>query len=183
MQLCGVPLQEALKAARMNVNALTKNWVAPGRLVNRLALQHCLPGGLTAGQVYQSHAGYIANTSKERLVGRLLFLQHHGLLHLLVASKREWRWQRSLPAHRPAPGEPPLISLRDVSRPDEWFTSLPAVQAAGGPPALQAFTAGLKSSPAWQELHVAAEAEQARLLALLPEELQQAANKRQAGKR
>ncbi|KAL4436520.1 hypothetical protein ABPG75_003659 [Micractinium tetrahymenae] len=92
---------------------------------------------LTAGQVYERHAGYVAGKSAKRLAGRLLFLQHHGLLHLLVEEKE------------------------------------------GGLSALQAFTAQLEASPAWQELQAAAQAERARLVALLPQDLRQAAEQRQ----
>ncbi|KAL4436521.1 hypothetical protein ABPG75_003660 [Micractinium tetrahymenae] len=179
MALCGLTRQAVLKAAHSNANVLRFNWLAAERLVNRLALQRCLPGGLSAGQVYERHAGYLAGTSAEKLAGRLLFLQHHGLLHLLVEKKgparRQWRRQRGLPANRRAPGEPPLISLHDVSRPDARFASLPVVDEAGGLPALRAFQRGLKSSSAWLELQAAAEAEQVRLLPLLPEHLRQAA--------
>ncbi|KAL4436523.1 hypothetical protein ABPG75_003662 [Micractinium tetrahymenae] len=111
-------------------------------------------------------------------------MQQHGLLHLLVKKKgparRQWRRQHGFRADRRAPGEPPYISLRDVGKlVDARFASLPAVAAAGGLPALRAFTAQLEASPAWQELKAAAEAEQARLVALLPEDLRQAAEKRQ----
>ncbi|KAL4436524.1 hypothetical protein ABPG75_003663 [Micractinium tetrahymenae] len=179
MQLCGLTCNDVLKVARLNPSVLCCDWLALGPLVNRLALQRCLPGGLSAGQVYERHAGYLAGTSAEKLAGRLLFLQHHGLLHLLVEKKgparRQWRRQRGLPADRRAPGEPPLISLHDVSRPDARFASLPVVDEAGGLPALRAFQRGLKSSSAWLELQAAAEAEQVRLLPLLPEHLRQAA--------
>ncbi|KAL4426227.1 hypothetical protein ABPG77_009842 [Micractinium sp. CCAP 211/92] len=40
---------------------------------------------LTAGPVYCRHAGYAGACSANRLAGRLLFLQHYGLLHLQAA--------------------------------------------------------------------------------------------------
>ncbi|KAL4426263.1 hypothetical protein ABPG77_009878 [Micractinium sp. CCAP 211/92] len=182
MQLCGLTEEQAMQVARNDAQVLCHNWLAVRLLANRLALQRCLQ--LTAGQVYMRHAGYAADHSAERLAGRLLFLQHHGLLRLLVAEKKEllqqWRHQHGLRAGRLAPGEPSFISLRDVCRlKDSQFASLPAVQAAGGLPALQAFLAELDCNPAWQELQAAAAAEQARLLALVPPDLRQAASRRQ----
>ncbi|KAL4436533.1 hypothetical protein ABPG75_003672 [Micractinium tetrahymenae] len=182
MQLCGLAQTEALEVASSNPQALCVDWLAADKLVNRLVLQRCLPGGPSAGQVYERHAGHVAGKSAERLAGRLLFLQHHGLLHLLVENKgearREWRRLHGFRADRRAAGEPAFISLSDLSKPDAHLASLPAVQAAGGLPALQAFMAELKFSPAWLELEAAAEAERARLLGLLPEDLRQAAEKR-----
>ncbi|KAL4426239.1 hypothetical protein ABPG77_009854 [Micractinium sp. CCAP 211/92] len=174
MQLCGLTEEQALEVGSKNAQAVCRNWLAGGPLANRLALQRCLQ--LTAGQVYMRHAGYAACSSAERLAGRLLFLQQHGLLHLLVAEKEEllkqWRRQHGFRADRRAAGEPPLLSLGDVTRPDAHFASLAAVQAAGGLSALQAFAAGLESNPAWAELQAAAAAEGAQLLAQLPPWLQ-----------
>lgn len=121
--------------------------------------------------------------SVQRMAGRLLFLQHHCLLHLLVANKHEWRqeWQKQhgLLATRRAPGEPQLISLADIATlPDAQFASLPAVASGGGQPALRAFIAELQSNTACQELQAAAAAERARLVALLPKQLRQAAQQR-----
>ncbi|KAL4436519.1 hypothetical protein ABPG75_003658 [Micractinium tetrahymenae] len=180
IRLCGLTRADATVVARRTPLSLCCDWLALDRLVNRLALQRYLPGGLTAGQVYERHTSYVVGPSAERMAGRLLFLQHHGLLHLLVTDKTEWRRQRGFRANRRAPGEPPLISLADVSTlTDVQFASLPAVADAGSVPALQAFMAGLAANPAWLELHAAAEAEVARLLALLPQDLRQAAEKRQ----
>ncbi len=182
MQLCGLNETQAIDVASSNVFMLCCDWLAAGPLANRLALQRCLQ--LTAGQVYERHAVYAALCSANRLTARLLFLQQHGLLHLLVPRKQEllqqWRRQHGFRAGRPAEGEPPLISLGDIhQRTDSQFASLAAVQAAGGLPALQAFTAGLESNPAWQEMQAEAAAEQARLLALLPPDLRQAVARRQ----
>ncbi|KAL4436525.1 hypothetical protein ABPG75_003664 [Micractinium tetrahymenae] len=184
MQLCGLTQAEALKVGRNNAKVLINDWLATDRLVNQLALQRCLPGGLSAAQVYERHAGYVASHSAEWLAGRLLFLQQHGLLHLLVPQKKEllqeWRQENGFRADMRPPGEPPLISLRDVGKlTGARFASLPAVQAAGGLSALRAFQRGLKSSSAWLELQAAAAEEQARLLPLLPEDLRQATEKRQ----
>ncbi|KAL4426262.1 hypothetical protein ABPG77_009877 [Micractinium sp. CCAP 211/92] len=94
MQRCGLTEERALEVASNNPSALQNNWLAAGLLANRLALQRCLQ--LTAGQVYERHAGYIAGHSAYRLFGRLLFLQQHGLQHLLVAEKKELlqQWRR-----------------------------------------------------------------------------------------
>ncbi|KAL4426219.1 hypothetical protein ABPG77_009834 [Micractinium sp. CCAP 211/92] len=182
MQLSGLTEKQAMEVASKTAQVLHCNWLGVGPLANRLALQRCLQ--LTAGQVYLRHARYIADRSAKRLAGRLLFLQQHGLLHLLVAEKKEllqlWRRQHGFRADRRAPGEPPLISLDDVCiLGDSRFASMPAVQEASGLPTLQAFLARLESNPAWQELQAAAEAEQARLLALLPPDLRHAAARRQ----
>ncbi|KAL4426220.1 hypothetical protein ABPG77_009835 [Micractinium sp. CCAP 211/92] len=151
MQLCGLTEKQAMGVARNNADVLRCNWLAAGPLSNRLALERCMQ--LTAGQVYERHTGYLAGRSTKRLAGRLLFLQHHGLL---------------------------LVGLRDICvLNDAQFASLPPVQAAGGLPALQAFLEGLESNPAWRELQAAAVAEQARLQALLPPDLRQAAARRQ----
>ncbi|KAL4436512.1 hypothetical protein ABPG75_003651 [Micractinium tetrahymenae] len=184
MQLCGLPRKALLKVARSNPRELCTDWLVIDKLVNRLVLQRCLPGGLSAGQVYEKHARYAAHISAERLAGRLLFLQHHGLLHLLVEKKgparQQWRRQRGMPANRRAPGEPPFISLSDVGTlSDAQFASLLAVKPAGGLAALQAFIAGPEASPGWLELHAVAQTEQAQLLALLPKDLRQAAEARQ----
>ncbi|KAL4426231.1 hypothetical protein ABPG77_009846 [Micractinium sp. CCAP 211/92] len=170
-QLCGLTEQQAMEVASNNALVLCCNWLAVGPLANRLALQRCLQ--LTAGQVYLRHAGYATFSSAERLAGRLLFLQQHGLLHLLVAGKDKVVQQRRRQHGFRAAGEQPLISLGDVSTlSDIRYASLPAVQAAGGLPALQAFTAGLESNPAWVELQAAAAQEGAQLLAQLPPWLQ-----------
>ena len=186
MQLCGLTEKQAMQVASNNPDVPRSDWLAVGPLANRLAVQRCLQ--LTAGQVYERHAAYVVGNSAKRVAGRLLFLRHHSLQHLLVAKKQEalqqWRRQHGLRPERRAPAEPPLISLRDVPMlTDTDFASLPAVQAAGGLPALQSFTAGLESNPPWQELQAAAEAEQARLLPLLPRELQLAVVKRQQAAR
>ncbi|KAL4436526.1 hypothetical protein ABPG75_003665 [Micractinium tetrahymenae] len=184
MQLCGLTRDDVLKAAHLNPSVLCSDWLALGSLVNRLALQRCLPGGLSAGQVYKEHASYSVMFAAKRLAGRLLFLRQHVLLHLLVAEKKgpqqNWRQQHGYRADRRAPGEPPFVSLCDANGlTDVQFASLPAVQAAGGLPVLQAFVSGLDANPGWQELQAAAAVEQARLLMLVPEDLRQAAEKRQ----
>ena len=174
MQLCSLTEQQALGVASNNPNVLRYDWLAVGPLANRLALQLCLQ--LTAGEVYERHAVYIVRCSAKRVAGRLLFLQQHSLQHLLVADKqealRQWRRQHGFRANMRAAGEPPLISLSDLcSLTDTKFASLPAVQAAGGLPALRAFIAGLMSTPAWQELQAESAAERASRQA----ELRQAA--------
>ncbi|KAL4436538.1 hypothetical protein ABPG75_003677 [Micractinium tetrahymenae] len=178
MELCGLAQDTILLVVQSNPAMLDVIWLEPRRLASRLLLERCLQ--LTAGQVYERHAGYVAKTGTERVAVRLLFLQKNNLLPWLVAEKEEllkdWRRQRGFRAARPAPGEPPLISLRDVGkRTDAQFASLPAVQAAGGLPALQAFQAGLATKPDYRALQAEAEAEAAQLMAQLPEELQHAA--------
>ncbi|KAL4426242.1 hypothetical protein ABPG77_009857 [Micractinium sp. CCAP 211/92] len=175
MQLSGMSEKQAMEVASKNAQAVYHNWLAVGPLANRLALQRCLQ--LTAGQVYMRHAGYVACSSAKRLAGRLLFLKQHGLHNLLGAEKvellQQWRRQHSFRADRPAAGEPPLVSLRNICiLNDSQFAGLPAVQAAGGLPALQAFTAGLQSKPAWVELQAAAAAEGGQLSVQLPPWLQ-----------
>ncbi|KAL4436543.1 hypothetical protein ABPG75_003682 [Micractinium tetrahymenae] len=184
MVICGVLRTSALAVARATRDALRKNLLSTDKLANLLVMQRCLPGGLTAGQVYEQHASYIVGYTAKRVAGRLLFIQHHSLQPLLVEKKRparqQWRRQHGLPAGRPAPAEPQFISLCDVcTLPDAKFASLPAVQAAGGLPALRAFMAGLEANAGYRALQAEAEADGAHLQAQLPDDLQQAAKKRQ----
>ena len=168
MRLCGVtdPAAVALNYPQM----LCVDWLAPGRLANRLALQRCL--GLSAAGVYERFGGYVATTSAERLAGRLLYLEQRGLLHLLAADKkaarRAWRQERGLPANEEATGEPAFISVFDCTRSDEHFKGkLPDSGAAD----FAAFKAGLLDSPAWRQLWAEAEAEAAQLNAQLEPQL------------
>ena len=115
------PVALALK----NGQVLTYNWLHEGRLVNLLALQHCMR--LSAAGVVERFATYVTKTALERLAGRLLLLEQQGLLPRLVPDKqaamRQWRRERQLPGTKPAAGKPPLIGLRDVaSLPDAACT-------------------------------------------------------------
>ena len=69
MRLCGVADPAAL--ALNNARVLCLDWLAPGRLANRLALQRCL--GLLPAGVFERHAGYVVRYAAERLEGRLLY--------------------------------------------------------------------------------------------------------------
>ncbi|KAL4425978.1 hypothetical protein ABPG75_009994 [Micractinium tetrahymenae] len=181
MRLHGVA--DVAAVMQNNGNAATKNWLAVPRLMNRLALQHSLQ--LSPAQVYEQHAGYMANTGAERLIARLRFLEHSGmpLQQLLLQGEQAVQARQQecgLPLIGEAEGEPKAISLRDLCvLPDAQFASLPAVQAAGGLPVLRAFQAALKSAPGWLELQAAAEVEQAQLLPQLPASLRLAAEERQ----
>ena len=87
MQLCGVADPVAL--AFTNAQVLGQDCLAPGRLANRLALQHCM--GLSAGDVYVQYGSYVAQCAAKKQAGRLLFLEQRGLLHLLVADRKAAR--------------------------------------------------------------------------------------------
>jgi hypothetical protein len=170
MRFCGAVAPAA--AALNNGRVLCWDCLAPGRLANRLALQRCLV--LTAAGVYERFANYVVSYAAERMAGRLLYLEQRCLLHLLVAAKQlarqAWREERGLPANKPATGEPACISIRDVATlPDTEFSSLKAL--GDGVADFAPFKAGLLDSPAWQQLWAEAEAESARLTALLPPEL------------
>ncbi|KAL4436542.1 hypothetical protein ABPG75_003681 [Micractinium tetrahymenae] len=141
MELCGLTRKAALEVVRTNPDVLAYDWLGPSRLANRLAMERCLR--LSAGQAYEQHAGYITKHGAKRVAGRLLFMQHHGLLDRLVTQKNGAKQEQQQ-------GEP-VTSLRNVCKlPDAQFASLPAVAAAGGLPALRAFQAGLEANPAWQ---------------------------------
>ena len=170
MHLCGVAAPAAL--ALNNAHLLCLDWLAPGRLANRLALQRCL--GLSPAGVFERHAGYVVKYAAERLAGRLLYLEQRGLLHLLVADKQlarqAWLQERGLPANKPATGKPAFISARDLAViTDDAFVS--PLDLPNGAADVAAFKAGLLDSPAWQQLWEEAEAKSARLTALLPPEL------------
>ena len=158
-----------------HVDVLCQDWLAPGSIANRLALQRCM--GLSPAGVYQRYAGYVSSADPTKLAGRLLFLELHGLLLLLVAdkgaAKRAWRREGGLPANRTAAGEPAFISVGDVANLSaEKFTRLlqqhlPSAAADD----FAAFKAGLPDSPAWRQLWAEAQAEAEQLTALLPPEM------------
>lgn len=155
-----------------NADMLCVDWLEPGRIASRLALQRCM--GQSAAGVYTHFAGLVARTSARRLVGRLLYLEQHGLLHLLVAdmqaAKRAWRRECGLPANKKAPDEPAFISLSSVaSLPDDKFCS--KAQPLCGTTDFATFKRGLPDLPAWQHLWAEAEAERGRVRALLPLEM------------
>ena len=169
MRLCGVADPPAV--ALNNVGMLRCDWLAQGRLANRLALQRCT--GLSAAGVYERFGGYLDKAPK-RMVGRLLYLEHRSLQHLLVADKLEarlvWRQQRGLPASKRAAGEPAFISVGDVATlSDERFSSHDKL--CDGAADFAAFQEGLLESPAWLQQWAAAEAEVALLRSQLPPEV------------
>ena len=156
----GVADQVALQLALDNTRPLTRDWLAPGQLANLLALQRALGLSSPGAVVEQGLAGYVASYGPERLAGRLLFLEQAGLLPLLVASKEQWRTERGLPPGKRSPGEPPLISVGDVTRPDGKFCAVAGVSAAEH----AAFTANLPSHPPYQQLLAEAAVLRERLL-------------------
>ena len=175
-QALGVADPAAL--ALNNAPVLAYDWLAPGRLANLLALQRALGLSSPGAVVEQGLAGYVAGPSCQRVAGRLLFFEHAGRLPLLVASKQEWRRDRGLPPGKRLPGEPPLISVRAVTRPDSEFCAAAGVSQA----ALDAFMAGLPSHPPYRQLLADAEA-MARQLAAERPEVARLAAERGAGKK
>ena len=172
MWLCGVADPAAV--ALNNPLMLCVDWLAPGRLANRLALQRCL--GLSPAGVYERFGSYVAITSAEKLAGRLLYLEQRGLLHLLAADKQAarqaWRQERGLPANKRAAGEPAFISVSDVATlADKRFSCLPGKLPHSAAAEFAAFKAGLQDSPAWRQLWAEAEAASEQLNARLEPEL------------
>ena len=172
MRLCGVAHPAAV--ALNNFGMLYQDWLAPGRLANRLALQRCV--GLSAAGVYERFGSYVATKGAERLAGRLLYLEQRGLLHLLVADKQAakeaWRRQQGLPASKKATGEPAFISVGNVAvLPDADFICLLAKQPCSAAADFAAFKAGLLDSPTWLQLLADAQAASAQLNARLEPEL------------
>ena len=152
-----------------NTRPLTRDWLAPGRLANLLALQRALGLSSPGAVVEQGLAGYVACYAPERVASRLLLLEQAGRLPLLVADKEQWRTERGLPPRKRSPGEPPLISLSDVATlPDDarpGSRTVTFATAAGvSQAALDAFMAGLPSHPPYQQLLAGAAALRARLL-------------------
>ena len=135
-------------------------------MASLLALQRGL-GLASPGAVLmqQGLAGYVATSAPERLAGRLLFFEHAGRLPLLVASKEEWRRDRGLPPRKRLPGEPPLVNVRAVTRPDSEFCAAAGVSQA----ALDAFMAGLPSYQPYRQLLAEAAAWGKQLAAEHPE--------------
>ena len=162
---------EALSHADM----LCQDWLAPGRIANRLALQRCM--GQSAAGVYQHSAGAVASAAPTKLAGRLLYLEQRGLLQLLVADKKAARraWWRGhcLPGNKRATGDPPIISVGDVANlSTAKFTRLLQQHIPSAAADFAAFNAGLQDLPAWQQLCGEAEAEAERLTTLLPPDMQ-----------
>ena len=180
--------------ASKNLKALGVNWQDPARLAALTALQRLLPWQPSAADAVQQCAGYLATIGTERLIGRLLFLQHEGALPLLVANKqaarRQWREERGLPARQAAAGKPQFVSLRDAAvLNDAKFGALPALSgsqqkqhgsglassSSSVSDRYEAFMAQLPQLPAYQQLLAAGAAESERLAAALPPELVAAA--------
>ncbi|EFN51081.1 hypothetical protein CHLNCDRAFT_141458 [Chlorella variabilis] len=144
------------------------------------------PGQLTAAQVIDSWASYVAGMSAQKLTARLLFLEQLGLLPRLVPTKgparREWRRQRGLPANSRAAGEPAFISVRDLSvaTPAD-FAGVVAAAATQQPcepvssSSIAAFQAGLPQLATWQQLWAQAEEMSQELRGQLPQQLLPAA--------
>jgi hypothetical protein len=67
--------------------------------------------GWTAAEVIEQFASYVVGPAHERLVGRLLWLEQLGLVHLVVnkkqAAQQEWRQQQGC-----QPTKPCRVSLR-----------------------------------------------------------------------
>jgi hypothetical protein len=93
------------------------------------------------------------------------------------AAQRAWRKLQGLPANRTAPGEPLLVSLRDlVKLSDAEFAKLPALTSSQHAAALSAedlaaFMAGLEQHPAWQQLMSKAQHLSGELAGKLPARL------------
>ena len=184
MRLCGVADPHAV--SRNCAKVLELDWPNPALLANLLALQRYAPGQLTAAQVIDSWASYVAGMSAQKLTARLLFLEQLGLLPRLVPTKgparREWRRQRGLPANSRAAGEPAFISVRDLSvaTPAD-FAGVVAAAATQQPcepvssSSIAAFQAGLPQLAAWQQLWAQAEEMSQELRGQLPQQLLPAA--------
>jgi hypothetical protein len=116
-----------------DTRTLGADWLDPWRLALLLTLQDTL--GLTADEVLWKFTGYIATSPPRRLAGRLLYLQHHGLEHLVVPNRtralQAWRRQRGLPTMEAAPNEPMLIGVTDLLKLSTAnFAVLPALASS-----------------------------------------------------
>jgi hypothetical protein len=166
MYLQGVAMTPA--EAVCHADMLCEDCLAPGWIANRLALQRCF--GLPPAGVYEQFSGYVAHTSARRLVGRLLYLEQHGLLPLLVAAEGARTEPSALPASTGTPGESLHISLCDLSSlRDQAFSRL--LRLPNGAADLADFNKGLQDSPAWRLLWFKAKAESALMKDLLPPEI------------
>ncbi|KAI3427345.1 hypothetical protein D9Q98_010262 [Chlorella vulgaris] len=116
-QQCGVAEPRAM--VRNNPNLLTVEWLHRSRMANLRVLQQWLPWEVSAAQVIERYAGYVASIAADRLAGRLLYLEQLGLLPLLVgnkpAARQEWRLQQGLSVSKKAAGDAVLITVRDVA--------------------------------------------------------------------
>jgi hypothetical protein len=106
-----------------------------------------------------------------------LYLEQRGLLHLLVAdrraAKKAWREEHGPSAIKRAASDPRFITVGNVANlSTAKFTRLLQQHLPSAAADFAAVKAGLQDSPAWQQLWGEAQAESARLLALLPPELQ-----------
>ena len=101
-RLLGVADPPAVALGNLKLPAV--HWLAPGTLAKLAALQRLPPWQPSAADVVSQCGGYAAIYSTSRLIGRLLFLQQEGTLHLLVAdnaaARQHWLQQRL--AWRPA---------------------------------------------------------------------------------
>jgi hypothetical protein len=173
MHLHGVVRSPAEAASHANM--LCQDWRAPGHIANCLVLQRCL--GLSGSDAYKQFGGRVATAAPTKLAGRLLYLEQRGLLHLVVpdrrAAKRAWREEHGPSAIKRATSDPRFITVGNVANlSTAKFTRLLQQHLPGAAADFAAFKAGLQDSPAWQQLWGEAQAESARLLALLPPELQ-----------
>ena len=165
-RLLGVADPRAM--AMRSFGLLGYDWLAPGTLAKLAALQHLPPWQPSAAAVVSQCGGYAAIYSTSRLIGRLLFLQQEGTLHLLVADKAAARQQRDLHGGQPADA-PCRISLADVAGlTDAKFCCLPGL---GSSERYRAFMEQVEQLPAYQQLLAEGAAESGRLAALLPPEL------------
>jgi hypothetical protein len=171
--LCGVADSRAVAVNYADV--LKQDWLRLSIQANLLVLQRYLPWQPSATEVIEQFASYVSNCSAERLAGRLLLVEHAGLLHLLVADKRvalqDWRLRQGLPVNKKAAGEPLFISVSDVGTLSDAAFEQQLEQLGVDSISWAAFRGSLKQLPAWQQLMAAAAAEAARLQGLLPLEL------------
>jgi hypothetical protein len=155
---------------------LYQDWLRVSIQTNLLALRHCLRWQPSAAEVIERFASYVPIHAADRLAGRLLFLEHVGLLPLVVVDKRaarqEWRQQEGLPFRKKTAGEPLFISLSDVALLSDTAFEQQLEQLSVHSGSWTAFRDRLEHLPAWQQLTAAAAAEAARLQRLLPLELQ-----------
>ena len=103
-------------------------WLVPGTHAKLAALQRLLPWQPSAADVVSQCGSYAASYSTSRVIGRLLFLQQEGTLHLLVADKaaerRDWWQQQHLHGGQQA-DKPAFVSLSNLATlSDAKFCSL-----------------------------------------------------------